>query len=411
MRYTSSGSAPHYCQVSIPFITIEWIALISAAGVAGEFSMTNDYGFGIEEEYFVVDAETKAVQRKMPAAFVMALKRDLGTTVTREMLQAQIEVMTQPSASLADARAELGQARQVVGEVASAHGLSFFASGTHPTATWSDTQQTPANRYDGVMHDLQMIGERNLLCGLHVHVELPDPDLRVDVMRRMTPYVPLLIALATSSPFWRGRRTGLMGYRLAAYDELPRTGLPPLFESKQDYDAYIDALVGARVIPDSTYIWWALRPSHKHPTLELRAPDSCTRIEDTIAIAALYRSLARHLVRNPKVNADLNVVDSAIAIENKWRAQRYGIHGSFVDRRSRRAVTIPEVVESLIEQLADDAAALGCADEIAIARDILNRGTSADTQISVYREAEHRTGSRTEALRAVTGWLADSTLQ
>jgi len=373
--------------------------------------MAGEYGFGIEEEYFVVDAETKSVQKKMPAAFIMALKRDLGPTVTREMLQAQIEVMTQPATSLGDARDELSQARRVVGDVAARHGLSFFASGTHPTATWTEAQQTPALRYDGVMHDLQMVGERNLLCGLHVHVELPDPDARVDVMRRLTPHVPLLIALATSSPFWRARRTGLMGYRLAAYDELPRTGMPPLFETKAEYDDYLATLVEARVIPDETYIWWAIRPSKKHPTLELRAPDSCTRVEDAIAIAAVYRSLVRHLVRNPKVNADLNVVDAAIALENKWRAQRYGIHGSFVDRASRRAVTIPEVVDALIEQIGDDARALGCEQEVASAREILKEGTSADMQISVYREAEHRTGSRTEALKAVTSWLAEATLQ
>jgi glutamate---cysteine ligase / carboxylate-amine ligase len=371
--------------------------------------MADDYRFGIEEEYFVVDGESKAILRKMRSAFVMALKRDLGPTVTREMLQTQIEVMTQPAASIAEARNELRNARRRVGEIAAEHGYSFFASGTHPAATWSDTVQTPAQRYDGVMHDLQMIGERNLLCGLHVHVELPDPDLRVDVMRRMTPFVPLLIALATSSPFWRGRRTGLMGYRLAAYDELPRTGLPPFFGSKADYDSYISTLVEARVIPDESYIWWALRPSKKHPTLELRAPDSCTRIDDAVAIAAIYRSLARHLVQNPDVNADLNVVDAAISLENKWRAQRYGIHGSFVDRRSRRAVTIPEVVDSLIEQIAGDAEALGCKEAVTSARAILKRGTSADTQISVYREAEHRTGSRTEALKAVTSWLAEAT--
>ncbi|MCC6948023.1 MAG: carboxylate-amine ligase [Bradyrhizobiaceae bacterium] len=373
--------------------------------------MSNEYQIGVEEEYFIVDAESKAVQKKMPAAFIMALKRDLGKTVTREMLQAQIEVMTIPSCSLAEIYGELMQARRTVGEVAAQHGLSFFAAGTHPTATWTETQQTPAQRYDGVMHDLQMIGERNLLCGLHVHVELPDPDLRVDVMHRMGPYVPLFIALATSSPFWRARRTGLMGYRLAAYDELPRTGLPPMFKSKADFDEYIATLVEARVIPDSTYVWWALRPSHKHPTLELRAPDSCTRLADTIAIAALYRSLARHLVRNPEVNADLNVVDGAIAWENKWRAQRYGIHGSFVDRKARRAVAVPDFAEHLIERIADDARALGCESEVKSVRAILKHGTSADMQISVYREAEHRTGSRTEALRAVTSWLAETTLQ
>ncbi len=372
--------------------------------------MAGEYQFGIEEEYFVVDGDSKAVLRKMRSAFVMALKRNLGPTVTREMLQTQIEVMTQPAISIDAARNELRNARRVVGEIAAENGYSFFASGTHPSATWSDTAQTPAQRYDGVMHDLQMIGERNLLCGLHVHVELPDPDMRVDVMRRMTPFVPVLIALATSSPFWRSRRTGLMGYRLAAYDELPRTGMPPLFGSKQDYDDYIDTLVEARVIPDETYVWWALRPSKKHPTLELRAPDSCTRVEDAISIASIYRALIRHLVENPGVNAELNVVDAAIAIENKWRAQRYGIHGSFVDRKSRRAITIPDFVNELIDRIAGDARAIGCEAEVASATTILRRGTSADTQISVFREAEDRTGSRSEALRAVNAWLAETTL-
>jgi carboxylate-amine ligase len=373
--------------------------------------MAEAYRFGIEEEYFVVDAETKAICRKMPAAFIMALKRDLGPTVSREMLQAQLEVMTQPATSLASASAELRNARRIVSEIAKGHDLSFFAAGTHPTATWSEAQQTPAARYDGVMHDLQMVGERNLLCGLHVHVELPDPDTRVDVMRRMTPYVPVLIALATSSPFWRSRRTGLMGYRLAAYDELPRTGLPPLFEGKADYDAYISTLVEGRVIENASFVWWALRPSLKHNTLELRAPDSCTRVADAIAVAAIYRSLVRHLVRNPEVNADLNVVDGALAIENKWRAQRYGIHGSFVDRHTRRAVTVPDVVDAMIERITPDACALGCEAEVASARGIVRKGTSADVQIAVYREAEHRTGSRAEAMSAVTAWLAETTLE
>ena len=381
-----------------------------STGAAGKGWRVEDYRFGLEEEYFIVDAETKAVQRRMPAAFILALKRNLGPAVTRELLQAQLEVMTQPSSACTDTRQELRQLRRTVGAIAAEHGLSFFAAGTHPTATWSGSRNTPALRYDGLMHDLQMLGERNLLCGLHVHVELPDPDRRVDVMRRMLPYVPLFIALATSSPFWRSRRTGLMGYRLAAYDELPRTGLPPLFESKADYDAYVATLVAAGVIEDSSYIWWAVRPSHKHPTLELRAPDSCTRVEDAVAIAALYRSLARHLVRNPQVNSDLTVVDHAIAIENKWRAQRYGIHGSFVDCRTHRAVTIPEVVENLIGELDEDMRALGCENEVAGARSILKQGTSADIQIAVFRETEHRTGSRGQAFGAVKSWLAEATL-
>ena len=189
-----------------------------------------------------------------------------------------------------------------------------------------------------------MIGQRNMLCGLHVHVELPDPDDRVDVMMRMLPYLPLFIALATSSPFWRSRPTGLKGYRLAAYDELPRTGVPELFRTKEEFDAYVDALVKAGVMEDSSYVWWSMRPSLKHPTLELRAPDCPTLVDDSIAIAALWRSLARRLVRNPELNRDIDAVTRAIVVENKWRAQRYGVHGTFVGDNG--AITVADLRRS-----------------------------------------------------------------
>jgi carboxylate-amine ligase len=370
-----------------------------------------NYSFGMEEEYFVIDAETKSIRRKASPAFLTAVKRAIGPSVTREMLQSQLEIATAPSHSLGDTLVELKNLRQTIGSIAADHELSYFASGTHPTAGWSGGQSTQKVRYDGMMQDLQMLGERNLLCGMHVHVELPDPDRRIDVMRRMLPYIPLFIALSTSSPFWRARYTGLMGYRLAAYDELPRTGLPELFETNEDYQAYMDALVEARVIQDSSYVWWTIRPSANNPTLELRAPDVCTRAEDAVALAALYRALARHIFMHPEFNRDITVVDRAIAGENKWRAQRYGIHGSFVDRAERRAVPISEVLERLLEQLADDIAELGCAAEIAGVRKILSTGTSADIQIAVFREAEQRTGSRNKAFSAVKTWLAEATLQ
>ena len=161
------------------------------------------------------------------------------------------------------------------------------------------------------------------------------------VMTRMLPFLPLFMALATSSPFWQSRPTGLMGYRLAAYDEEPRTGMPELFHDKKEFDAYVAALVKAGVIADASFIWWAMRPSLNHPTLELRAPDSCTLVEDSIAIAALFRVLARRLYRDPRLNADLGPVARAIAVENKWRAQRYGVHGTFVGANG--AITIAEI--------------------------------------------------------------------
>jgi carboxylate-amine ligase len=366
---------------------------------------------GIEEEYFLVDADTKAAAREMPAAFLDDAKQATGGRIKGEFLQSQIEAATVPHTGMAEACAELRFLRQTVAAIAAKHGLAIFAAGTHPTAFWKRSQQTQADRYDIVMDDLQMIGQRNMLCGLHVHVELPDPDDRVDVMCRMLPYLPLFVALATSSPFWQTRPTGLKGYRLAAYDELPRTGVPELFRRREDYDAYVAALTRAGVIEDSSYVWWAIRPSLKHPTLELRAPDSCTRVDDAIAIAALYRALARRLTRNPWLNWDLTAVDRAIVVENKWRAQRYGVAGTFVDMAGNGAVTVAELLEQVIAQVHEDAAALGSLDHVRHCRAIVGAGTSADTQLAVFERAQGRSEDRGEALRAVTAWIAEATLQ
>jgi len=275
--------------------------------------MNAAFPIGIEEEYFLVDAQTKLVAPDVSRAFFEAAGDATAGRVSQELLQPQIEVKSSPQIDIADARSEMRDLRRSVAAIAAEHGLAILAAGTHPTAMWRTARQTPKKRYDLVMHDLQMIGERDLLCGLHVHVELPDPDERIDVMYRMLPYLPLFYALSTSSPFWQARRTGLKGYRLAAYDELPRTGVPELFRTREEFDAYVAALVRAGVIADSSYIWWAMRPSLVNPTLELRAPDACTLIEDSIAIAALYRTLTRHLCLNRWRNADLDAVSSACA--------------------------------------------------------------------------------------------------
>jgi len=369
--------------------------------------MGDNFTFGIEEEYFLVDAETKTVCCRMPEKFLVAAREATDGKVRGEFLQSQIEVATAPQTSLMLARAELRSLRQIVGAVAAEHRLAILAAGTHPTALWGDAVQTPKERYDAVMHDLQMIGQRNMLCGMHVHVEVPDPDERVDVMCRMLPYLPLFLALSTSSPFWQARQTGLKGYRLAAYDELPRTGVPELFRTKEEFDAYISALVRAGVIEDSSYVWWAIRPSLNHPTLELRAPDCCTLVNDSIAIAALYRTLVRHLYYNPWRNFGLNAVSRAIVVENKWRAQRYGVHGTFATEDG--AVTVGEMLERVIEDTAADAEAFGCTEEIKRCRAIVGDGTSADAQLAVFEA--HSGGNPEAALRAVTDWIAGATLR
>ncbi len=370
--------------------------------------MKDKFTFGIEEEYFLVNAETKLATRAMPEAFLRAAKAATNDQVHGEFLQSQIEVMTLPHHDIRTAHAELRHLRQTVAKIAAEHGLAILASGTHPTADWGWSQQSEGERYDAVMDDLQMIGQRNMLCGLHVHVELPDPDERVDVMTRMLPYLPLFIALATSSPFWRARPTGLKGYRLAAYDELPRTGVPELFRNKDEFDAYVAALVKAGVMQDASYVWWSIRPSLKHPTLELRAPDCPTRVDDSIAIAALWRSLALRLTRNPQLNRDIDAVKRAIVVENKWRAQRYGVNGSFVGDHG--AISVADFTHQVIEETAVDAEALGCRTEMERCAVIVGSGTSADTQMALYEQHGQARG-REKALSAVTDWLAEATLQ
>ena len=233
-----------------------------------------------------------------------------------------------------------------------------------------------------------MIGYRNMLCGMHVHVEVPDLDTRINLIMRLTPFLPLLLALSTSSPFWQGHLTGLVGYRLAAYDELPRTGLPELFRTNDDYREFVSALVFAKIIPDASYIWWALRPSMANPTVELRIADSCTQLDDAVAIAALFRCLVRALDRDRDLNAGFDRVGRAITQENKWHAQRYGIAATFVDPFARCPLTLRQWLDQVFDFIAEDIAAFDCAAEIARIARILDEGTSADRQIDIYTKAK-----------------------
>jgi carboxylate-amine ligase len=372
--------------------------------------MSGEYRFGIEEEYFINDAAKRDAARARMQEFFAQARKHLSRDIHREMLEPQVEIATTPSFDFADARRQLIGMRSGLGAIADELDLSIMASGTHPLAVWSRVRATNQPRYGKVMHDLQMIGSRLVLCGMHVHVEVPDLELRVDIMNRLQPYLPLLLALSTSSPFWQAQRTGLLGYRLAAYRELPRTGLPDLFESAADYQRYIDTLVAARAIQDSSYVWWVIRPSRKHPTLELRVADSCTRVDDAIAIAALYRCMVRRFAREPGLNAGRTGASRAITDENCWRAQRYGIHGSFVDETTRTAKPVGEVLEEVLDLVADDARALGCEREVDLSRRIIARGTSADQQLTLYTEGRGRGLSNRDALTAVVDWLTAETV-
>lgn len=372
--------------------------------------MAGDFRFGIEEEFFVSDAVRRdAARLRLKEFFAACASAFAPEDVQREMLEPQVEVASPPSVDFTEARRKLASLRRDLDGLAQRHDLAILAAGTHPVAAWNRLRTTAKTRYGRLARDLQMVGSRNMVCGLHVHVEVPDLDARVDLMSRSLPFLPLLLALSTSSPFWQAQPTGLMAYRLCAYRELPRTGLPELFESAADYERYVETLVAARAIEDSSYVWWVIRPSRKHPTLELRVADSCTRLEDALAIAALYRCLVRRLVRDPRLNAGLTAASRGIIAENCWRAQRYGIQGSFVDEASRTAKPVAEVLEQALGLVTEDAAALGCAPEVEGARAILARGTSADHQLKLHADALGRGLPNREALMSVVDWLAAET--
>src|SRR5215469_9594357 len=381
-------------------------ALVPMGRHAENFVATDEFKFGIEEEYFLSDATTFEAPAETPDELFERADFGVSGRIEREFLQAQIEVATEPQSCAVAARTALVRLRQNAAAAAAEHGLVVLACGTHPLARWGQAVRSRKDRYAQVMDVLQMIGQRDMLCGMHVHVEFPDPLRRIDVMTRMLPYLPVFIALSTSSPFWQGRATGLKGYRLAAYDELPRTGLPELFGTAAEYDAYVAALMRSGAIRDASHLWWAIRPSLKYPTLELRAPDCCTRLDDAVAIAALYRSLVRFLYTNPEHNAGIDVVDRAIAVENKWRAQRYGAQGTFATRSG--TVTVGDLLDHILELTATDAETLACREQAEQCRAIILEGTSADAQLRIFTEHEHQ--GENIALHNVTRWIRDATL-
>ncbi|UMY19673.1 carboxylate-amine ligase [Methylobacterium organophilum] len=367
----------------------------------------HSYRFGIEEEYFLADAETRGTPRRSVKPFHTEAGEALPE-IGRELLQCQVEVCTPPSTAFGAARDVLARQRDKLAEIAGRHGLLVFAAGTHPVADWARQLPTKGDRYRGILRDVGLAGRRSLICGMHVHVEVADPEARVDLMNRLLPFQPLLFALSASSPFWQGKPTGLSAYRLSAFGELPRTGLPELIADAADYARYIRIMTKAGSIQDASYLWWSLRPSIKFPTLELRIADSCTRLDDALVIAALFRCLVRLVERRPALNAGLTGVSRALAAENLWRAQRSGVEAELIDEASEEAFPFSDYLASVLSLVAEDAEALGCAAEIEGARRILREGTSADRQIALFEAARGGETSNRQALDAVVDWLAET---
>ncbi|ACL55409.1 carboxylate-amine ligase [Methylobacterium nodulans] len=370
--------------------------------------MHADFAFCIEEDVFLNDAQKRDAARARVRDFLAVCRRDFPAA-RHDLIEPRLIWTTPPLADLAQARRVLAELRGGIGALAATQGLAVMAAGTHPIALWSRVRPRDTGARDRVQRDLQMVGSRTVVCGLSIRVGLPDGVSRIDVMNRIQPFLPLLLALSTSSPFWQAQRTGLLGYRLAASRELPRSGLPPYFADEADHARYLDALMRAGAIDDLGHVWWVIRPAPQGNALDLRIADSCTRLDDTLAIAALTRCLVRRLARDPALNRDLTGATHAITAENCWRAQRYGIHGSFM-AEEEAAMPVKEVLARTLALLAEDAAALGCTAELDLARWIVARGTSADRQLALFTEAQGRGLTQREALCTVVDWLSAETV-
>lgn len=364
---------------------------------------------GIEEEYLLVDLETGAVNEDPPANLLKECTERGGGQISPEFLRSQIEVSTRVCRSMDDVRADLARLRGIVIDVAGRYGLAPIAASTHPFSRTTSQKHTDRDHFASMAHEMQAAARRLMICGMHVHVGIDDDDLRIDLQNQLTYFLPHLLALSCSSPFWEGEKTGLMSFRLTIFNSLPRTGLPERFDSYVEFRRHLDTLIRNGLIEDTTKIWWDLRPSPRYPTLENRIMDCCTSLDDTLCLAALNVSLTRMLYRLRRANQSWRRYPNMLIAENRWRAMRYSFDEKLLDLAKGEMVGFPTLLDELLELIREDAEALACSREVSHARKILQRGTSAHRQLAAYDDARQRGASDREALQAVVSWLVGET--
>ncbi len=371
---------------------------------------TNEPAFslGIEEEYLLVDMATRDLVSDPPTELLQRCISETDGRVSPEFLRSQLEVKTSVCASVSSMRRELSALRLKVCEIAAEYGIAPIAASTHPFAKQRPLH-SDGERYAAIAREVQAGARRMVICGMHVHVGLDDDELRIDVMNQLTYFVPHLLALSCSSPFWEGDEMGMQSFRLMLLSSLPRTGLPEVFESYGEFRRHLDALVRNGLIEDTTKIWWDIRPSSRYPTLETRVFDCCTHLDDAVCLAALNLSLVRMLYRLRRDNKTWRRYPRMLIAENRWRAMRYGSDASLLDLARGELVPFGDLLEELLAITREDAIALDCLPECEHARLMLKRGTSAHQQLDVYQRARSQGATDGEALSAVVGWLAKTT--
>lgn len=370
-----------------------------------------EFTIGVEEEYLLVDMETRALVVDPPKSLFAECEELLGSQVSNELLQSQIEIGTKVCRNVQEVREDLAMLRRCIIDVTARHGIAPIASSTHPFSRWSEQKHTRKERYDSLTAEMQAAARRLVICGMHVHVGINDDALRIDLMNQMAYFLPHLLALSCSSPFWEGQDTGLKSYRLTIFDALPRTGLPEKFQSYAEFERHVDIMINAGLIEDSSKIWWDLRPSARFPTLETRVMDVCTRLDDAISLAALLVCLLRMLYRLRLNNQRWRTYTRMLLNENRWRAMRYSFDAGLIDFAKGKIVPFEDLIDEILTLTSDDAEALGCEAEIAGVRDIMSRGTSAHRQLKAHQLSLAAGGSADDALNAVVDTLIADTAE
>ncbi|MBW7883525.1 MAG: carboxylate-amine ligase [Caldilineaceae bacterium] len=339
---------------------------------------------GIEEEYQIVDPAT----RELRSFITQFIDGDHLVMVERELKpelhQSMVELGTPICHTLAQAHEELVKQRRFICSLAEQKGLNVVAAATHPFSRWRDQPVTPLPRYQGVLEEMQLLAQRLLIFGMHVHIGVEDRGFAIDAMNVVRYMLPHILALSTSSPFWVGRKTGLKSYRSAVFGDFPRSGTAEICRTVADWDNLIGTLTRTGCIPDGSKIWWDVRPHHKYPTLEFRICDICTRVDEAIAIAGIFQALVLWLWKLRRKNITFRIYRTELIDENRWRAARYGIDGKLIDLGKSEELPARALVRELLELIGEEIDELGIQTYLKPIEDVLIHGTSADRQLRIY---------------------------
>jgi carboxylate-amine ligase len=346
------------------------------------------YTIGIEEELMIVDVETLDLAQSIEGLLDDLSEIPTEGDVKPELMESVCEIATTPVSNTAEAGNQLRALRRQVQQVASQRGLAIGSAGTHPFALWEDQRIVSRPRYRDLIAGLQFVARQEIIFGIHVHVGLDDADKAIHVTNGMRVHLPLLLSLSANSPFWRGDGTGLDSTRTPIFRAFPRVGIPPRYDDFEDWARRIDFMTGCKVIRDYTYLWYDVRPHPNFGTVEIRVMDSQTRVEHTLALAALIQAMVKELAEHYDEGKPLSRYPYEMLDENKWLAARHGLEAELVDLPDRTRVKASELTRRVMERLHPHAAELGSAAEFEQLQDLLDNGNGASRQVVVY-EANH----------------------